>query len=322
MKLGTVAAALLAPALTVAQGTQAQGQQQAQQQQAQQQTQQIQQERRQIAQEQAGGTQGSSEAFEQACHDLLRGRTPRGEAATNSLRKACDGLMSARAEEANRARELELQAREQRLQSSGTGSGGEVQAGRGTAQPQQGTGVLAAFEQAGRELTGQAPGLRRPGAVRSGDVRYSLVTNTIGWFTGMGVNAELSSPLGLLSEKFSWVAGAQYATADATSGSIQSFGFMGGADFFAIGQNNEGLRIGPRLSLEFGREDVGTGATTFGRLGLSGEAGYNFIASNGITLQAAVGVGGRVAGDENDDFTSFTGGEFGPYAKLGLGYSW
>jgi hypothetical protein len=30
-----------------------------------------------------------------------------------------------------------------------------------------------------------------------------------------------------------------------------------------------------------------------------------------------------VAGDEqNDDFASFVGGEFGPYLKLGLGFSW
>jgi hypothetical protein len=36
-----------------------------------------------------------------------------------------------------------------------------------------------------------------------------------------------------------------------------------------------------------------------------------------------VGLGGRVAGDsQNQNFASFVGGEFGPYAKIGVGYSW
>ncbi len=97
---------------------------------------------------------------------------------------------------------------------------------------------------------------------------------------------------------------------------------MAGADLFIIGRNNEGLRIGPRLELAAGRERF-QGSTTFARLGMSGELGYNFIATNGITGLLAAGVGGRVAGnDKNDEFASFVGGEFGPYLKFGLGYSW
>ena len=58
-------------------------------------------------------------------------------------------------------------------------------------------------------------------------------------------------------------------------------------------------------------------------MGLSGEVGYNFIATNGITGLVAGGLGGRVAGDsQNEDFESFVGGEFGPYAKIGFGFSW
>jgi hypothetical protein len=58
-------------------------------------------------------------------------------------------------------------------------------------------------------------------------------------------------------------------------------------------------------------------------MGLGGELGYNFIASNGVTGLLAGGLGGRVAGDDqNDDFESFVGGEFGPYVKVGLGFSW
>jgi hypothetical protein len=100
---------------------------------------------------------------------------------------------------------------------------------------------------------------------------------------------------------------------------------VGGVDWFILGQNNEGLRLGPRFDLSFGREANAapeTGSATRTRLGITGELGYNFIASNGITGAAAFGLGGRVAGDENKELSSSVGGEFGPYAKLGLGYSW
>jgi hypothetical protein len=66
-----------------------------------------------------------------------------------------------------------------------------------------------------------------------------------------------------------------------------------------------------------------TGTTdTRQRLGLAGEVGYNFIANNAITGQAALGVGGRISGDKNEELNSGFGGEFGPYVKLGVGYSW
>lgn len=275
-------------------------------------------------QQQGGGAPGAagptSDAFDRACVDLLHGRTPEGEKAIRALRDACSNLMSGRADErleAEKRRQEQLAAREAlRLQAEG-----RVQPGRATAQPEQGTGVLAAFGAAASELRGgqrgQAMGMRRGG----GPVSYSIVTNPLGWFSGLGVNAELYGAF-KDAPKFSWITGARYSQTDASNGTAATFGALGGVDLFIIGRNNEGLRIGPRLDLAAGRERF-QGSTTFARLGLAGEVGYNFIATNGITGMVGAGVGGRVAGDDqNDDFASFVGGEFGPYAKFGLGFSW
>lgn len=268
---------------------------------------------------QAGTTGGTSDAFDRACVDLLHGRLPEGEKAMRSLRDACAGLMSGRVDdrlEAERRRQAQLQAREAlRAQAEG-----RVTPGQSSAPPEAGEGVRAAFGQAASELGGGGRGMPL-GMKQRGPVKYLLVTNPVGWFSGLGVNAEL---FGSFEDapKFSWVAGARYAAADATNGTASTFGGEVGADFFIVGQHNEGLRIGPRLELAAGRERF-QGSTTFARLGMSGELGYNFIASNGISGTVGVGIGGRVAGDDkNDSFASFVGGEFGPYAKVGLGYSW
>jgi hypothetical protein len=182
-----------------------------------------------------------------------------------------------------------------------------------------GESVRAAFTQAGSELIGRGRGSRL--GERRGLITSTLVTNPIGWFSGLGMNAEYARPVEAFP-RLSWVIGARFSRTDATNGRVSAFGLGGGTDLFLIGGRNEGLRIGPRLELAFGTEDI-QGRTTFGRVGASGELGYNFIASNGITALGAVGLGGRLAGDEqNDSFTSFTGGDFGAYVKLGLGYSW
>src|SRR6266540_390356 len=236
-----------------------------------------------------------SDAFDRACVDLLHGRMPEGEKAIRALKDACGNLMGGRADERIDA-EKQLQA-------------------------QPGQGVKAAFEQAASELTDPRKRSKGIGMRQSGPVGYTLVTNPFGWFNGLGVNAELYGAI-RDAPKFSWVAGARYSNTDATNGTASTFGAMGGVDLFIIGHNNEGLRIGPRAELAAGRERF-QGSTTFARLGLSGEVGYNFIATNGITGLLAAGLGGRVAGDsKNDDFASFVGGEFGPYLKAGLGYSW
>jgi hypothetical protein len=274
---------------------------------------------------QPSGAAPTSDAFDRACIDLLHGRMPEGERAIKSLRDACAGLMSGRVDErldAERRRREQLQAQQQ-LQAIANGQGqgqGQIQPGQSSAQPQQGQGVLAAFGQAASELGGgqrsKALGMRP-----RGPVSYLLVTNPVGWFSGLGVNAEL---FGAFQDapKFSWVAGARYSAADATNGTASTFGAELGADLFMIGAHNEGLRIGPRLELAAGRERF-QGSTTFARLGMSGELGYNFVATNGISGLVAAGVGGRVAGDsKNESFASFVGGEFGPYAKIGVGYAW
>ena len=182
-----------------------------------------------------------------------------------------------------------------------------------------GESVRAAFTDAGRELVGRRPS--GPGVRARGPVTSTLVTNPIGWFSGLGMNAEYSRPFEAFP-KLSWVAGARFSRTQASNGEVSAFGLDGGADLFVFGGRNEGLRVGPRLELAFGGEDI-QGRTTFGRVGASGEVGYNFIATNGITASAAGGIGGRLAGDsQNESFESFTGGELGPYLKFGLGYSW
>jgi hypothetical protein len=266
----------------------------------------------------------TSDAFDRACIDLLNGKTPKDEKAIRSLKDACANLMSGRADErldVMKQRQAQERAREQ-LKLAAEGRQASVQPGQSSAPAEQGKGVLAAFGQAASELTGRSAG--QPGMLRRGPSSWSLYTNPIGWFTGLGVNAQLFHAFED-APKFSWVAGARYAAADATNGTASTFGAMGGADWFILGGNNAGLRIGPRVELAAGRERFGSGSdtNTFARLGMSGELGYNFLASNGISGMAAVGVGGRVAGDsKNESFASFVGGEFGPYLSVGLGYSW
>lgn len=273
------------------------------------------------------GAPGKSGAFEQACTDLLHGKLPPGGAkAVDSLRKACEGLMDARTQ-AQRDAEEQAQARQAlaapqqpaKATPGGTGAGaapaGEAKT---TAAADQGTGVGAAFEQAGSELMGPKRGAAM-GMKRGGQrVGFTLTTNPVGWFTGLGVNAEL---FGRLLPNLSWVGGAQYSRTEATNGTVDTVGIEGGADYFLIGKNNEGLRVGPRMELAFGRESFQT-STNFAWLGLSGEIGYNFIATNGITGMVSAGFGGRIAGDKQENFSSLTGGELGPYAKVGIGYSW
>jgi hypothetical protein len=285
---------------------------------------QIQQHQQAQAQAQGGGApagsrvSSTSDAFDRACVDLLHGKTPPGEQAIKTLRDACANLMSGKADariQAEQKRQAQIAAASQPKQPT-------VQPGQSTAQPSAGEGVLAAFGQAATELQGnrKLPLGMRP----KGPVGYLLVTNPIGYFNGLGVNAELWGALPD-APKFSWVGGVRYSGTDTSSGSAITFGLEGGFDWFIMGQHNEGLRLGPRAELAAGREhsDSTNTNSTFSRLGLGGEIGYNFIASNGITGLAAVGVGGRVAGSsKNENFQSFVGGEFGPYAKVGVGYAW
>lgn len=196
-----------------------------------------------------------------------------------------------------------------------------VRAGTSRAPAEPGEAVRTSFTQAGSELFGR--GQRMPmGSVRSGPVRNTLMTNPIGWFSGLGVNAEYSRPLPQW-DRISFAVAGNYARANASNGNVTSFGAGGGLDLFILGRNNEGLRLGGRLGFSIGNEDVGN-TTTFARMNAGGELGYRFIASNGISAGITFGLGGRIAGDQqNTQFESLTGsGEFGPYFKLGAGYSW
>jgi hypothetical protein len=270
-----------------------------------------------LAQQAPQASQATSDAFERACIDLLHGKTPREERALDALRGACGSLMKARIED-RRKIEQQRQARAQLQAQLKADRAASVQPGQSSAPVQPGQSALAAFAQAGNELVGSRPrGMM--GMSRGGEpFGYTLTTNPVGWFTGIGVNADFAKPF---LDKFSWTAGAHYSMSSATSRTLYTLGFLGGADWFILGQNNEGLRVGPRLDVSFGRENSASTATS-ARLGMTGEVGWNFIATNGITGEAAFGLGGRVAGDKNEELSSGAGGEFGPYVKLGVGYSW
>ncbi|WP_041448496.1 hypothetical protein [Anaeromyxobacter sp. Fw109-5] len=228
--------------------------------------------------------------------DLMDGRLPPGEDAA-ALRAQCEGL----------------------LRRSGPAPGAEgVQAGVATAAPAPGPSAPTAFTQPPAELTERGRG--GLGTTVRGRVRNTVVTDPLGWFSGIGVNASYIRPFPW--EHASWIASARYSRTNATNGHVTSFGLGTGADLFLYGRNNEGIRLGPRLDFSFGREEFDT-STDFARLGVAAELGYNFIASNGISAAVMGGYGARLAGDEQDEnFTSYTGGEDGPYLKLGLGYSW
>jgi hypothetical protein len=283
----------------------------------------------------------TSNAFDKACLDLLEGRMPQGEKEIKTLRDACAKLMSGRADDridAERQRQQQQQAQEQlrqqqlaaqeQLKLQAQGKAPKVQPGQATAQPQPGQDIPAAFGAAAGELAGQkkplALGMRAGGR----PVNYLLFTDPVSWFTGLGINATIYGTLPDLP-KFSWVAGARYSATDTTNGNTIGFGGEIGVDWYIIGQHNEGLRLGPRFEAAAGRERFnstatsGSTSTTFGRLGLAGEFGYNFIASNGISALAAVGIGGRIAGNgDHNNFSSYIPGDFGPYVVLGVGFGW
>jgi hypothetical protein len=270
---------------------------------------------------------GTSAAFDKACTDLLQGKTPKDPEAIETLRKACAKLLKTRSEEqlraqqaeANRAQALnQLRADQEALRMQQQQLSKGVKPGQSAAPVAPGESVPSAFSRAGQELVGATPrtmmGFRRNGQ----PFQNTVTTNTIGWFTGgIGINADYTRSF---EEKFSWTAGASYNQAAVSSANVYNMGFDGGADWYIIGRNNAGLRLGPRFDVSFGRETAGAGVTS--RLGITGELGYNFLASNGITGSGAFGLGGRVAGTANDQLSSGAGGEFGPYVKLNVGFSW
>ena len=243
---------------------------------------------------QAGAGAPPGRTLQDNCVDLMSGRVIQGEDVA-TLRARCEELVR-------------------------RGGAPPTQPTVATAQPQPGPSVPTAFTQATSELVGRDATKTAVGSTARGAVTNTLSTNPLGWFSGLGVNLSYTRPFRW--DRASWGTSGRYSRTNASNGKVTSFGLGTGVDLFVFGRSNEGLRIGPRLDLSFGRETI-QGSTDFARLGASGELGYNFIASNGVSASVAGGYGGRLAGDaQEEDFTSYTGGEDGPYMKLGLGYSW
>jgi hypothetical protein len=153
------------------------------------------------------------------------------------------------------------------------------------------------------------------GELRDGrEVKNSITTSATGLIFGQGVNAAWERSF---TEKFSGVLGANYSRTRAVDGALTAFGAMVGADWFIIGQYNEGLRLGPRVDVGLGRDTVGAN-DTFASLGVAGELGYNWIASNGITAGLGAGLHGQTGGQLNGLGT----GTWFPYGSVNVGYSW
>ena len=145
-------------------------------------------------------------------------------------------------------------------------------------------------------------------------VKNTLTTSATGLFLGQGVNANFSRSF---SEKFSGVLGANFSRTRAVDGALTSFGAMAGVDWFIIGQYNEGLRLGPRIDVGLGADTVGDNQT-FASIGIAGELGYNWIASNGITAGLGAGLHGQRGGVTN----GLGAGSWFPYGSVNVGYSW
>lgn len=179
--------------------------------------------------------------------------------------------------------------------------------------------------QAIREGGGAVAGQKSPvpmGFLNSGKaIRNTITTDPIGMAIGYGLNAEYSHAVG---SKWDLLGGARFAHNRLGDASVNNFAVDVGADYFIIGRNNEGLRIGPRLEAGLGGATgplvTNTNGSLFGNFAAAGELGYNWVASNGITAGAAAGLRGRLA--ETNAGNNVNNAGVGPYAKLNLGYSW
>jgi len=147
------------------------------------------------------------------------------------------------------------------------------------------------------------------------EVRSTLTTSATGLFTGQGLNATYERSL---MNKVSGLLGANFSRTRAADGAVMAFGAVAGVDWFPIGRHNEGLRLGPRVNVDLGTETIGE-STTFAAIGIAGEAGYNWIATNGITAGVAAGIRGEWGGITKEEI--FDGG-WSPYGTLNVGYSW
>jgi hypothetical protein len=237
-------------------------------------------------------------------------------------------------EQRTSARQQESQASgptAQRSQQQMKGSSSGAVASQGSSQPSAGSDVRASLDQAARTLSNAANGAasdvsgradqfqRQQGMASMGGGRTNtLITDVVGTFTGQGLNVEYQRPI---AERISGVVGANYSRATSTTGDLTTFGGEVGADYFPFTYAGQGFRVGPRLALSFGRESVDH-TRYLTDFGLGGEAGYNWQLSSGLSLQLAAGLGGRIGGALTSGLDTKLGGDFGPYGKINVGWSW
>jgi hypothetical protein len=200
-----------------------------------------------------------------------------------------------------------------------------AQPGRASGQPATGSEVRTSLDQTGQNIsnavqgaTNDLRGLAQMQQRQAGGLRNTLITDAIGTFTGEGLNLEYQRPI---AERISGVVGANYSRTTSTTGSLTAFGGEAGLDFFPFSYAGTGLRIGPRLGLDLGQESVDN-SRFFTDFGIGGEVGYNWVGQSGLSLQGALGLGGRVGGALTSGLDTRLGGDFGPYAKVNVGWSW
>jgi hypothetical protein len=214
-------------------------------------------------------------------------------------------------------------------QAQGTGSG--AMASQGSSQPTPGSDVRASLDQAGRTLSKAASGAasdasgradqfqRQQAMASAGGARLNtIITDVVGTFNGQGLNVEYQRPI---ADRIVGVVGANYSRATSTTGDLTTFGGEVGADYFPFTYAGQGFRVGPRLALNFGRESVDN-TRYLTDFGLGGEAGYNWQLSSGLSFQLAAGLGGRIGGALTSGLDTKLGGDFGPYGKINIGWSW
>jgi len=181
-----------------------------------------------------------------------------------------------------------------------------------------GSGVASSLGEAKDAVKGEPSQLER-GQLEDHDVRNTVTISPFGMLTGSGLNFLYARPF---SDRLSWVAGGNWARTALSDGAATTLGLTGGVDYFLIGSRNEGLRIGPRLELALGRNSIGANSG-FGQVALAGELGYNWISSKGLTAEAGVGLRGAASASTAADVNKGNvEGDFNPYGKLGIGYSW
>lgn len=219
------------------------------------------------------------------------------------------------------------QARQRGQQAQGASA---PTASRGSTSTSPGADVRASLDQVGRNLSQAVSGstgdarrnmdqLAAQRGFGAGGTRLNtLITDVVGTFTGEGLNVEYQRPI---ADRISGVAGANYSRTSSTTGSLTAFGVAAGADFFPFTYAGQGLRVGPRLQLDFGQESVDH-TRYFTDVGLGGEIGYNWQLSSGLALQLAGGLGGRIGGALTSGLDTRLGGDFGPYGKINVGWSW